>query len=84
MAKQPTPYEQGRADGVWTRSRVAEHGFSSVAECLAHYEATYDATVARLRASNNPDEAARQIEYWNGLIGAVRESLGALMVQEGA
>lgn len=80
--QQLTPYQQGQADGQWTHERVAESEFSSVAACLAHYEATYSETVAALRASNNPDEAARQIEYWNGLISAVRESLGALMVQE--
>lgn len=81
MGTELTPYEQGRADGVWTRERVVEHGFSSVAECLAHYEQSYSETVARLRESDNPDEAARQVEYWNGLISAVRESLGALIVQ---
>lgn len=78
-----TPYEQGRAEGQWTWERLDDSGFASVAECLAHYEASYEATVAAMRASGST-ASVRQIEYWNGLISAIRESLGALLLQEGA
>lgn len=82
QTEQLTPYEQGKVDGQWTRERVEMSGFETVAACLSHYEQLYTRTVAGLRESSNPDAAVIQIEYWSGLITAIRETLGAQLMQE--
>jgi hypothetical protein len=72
-----TPFEQGKKDGAWTEARITECGFSSAEECLAHQEKVYQEEVAalpRIRATN-PEYAAQQAEYLEGLITATRQSL---------
>jgi hypothetical protein len=71
------PYEQGKIDGTWTLERVLEDE-ATPAQILTRLEAQYLETIAHLQA--RPGEiATQQIEYWNGLIAAARESLQALM-----
>lgn len=72
-----TPYERGKIDGQWTDEQVAECGFSTRAECLAHQERVYQDemdTLSDLYATN-PAYAARHAEYMEGLIAGERESL---------
>lgn len=80
-----SPYEQGYRDGQWTREKVAASGLGTPDACLAIVEQMYQGELLRLAdiSTVNPAVASRHALYLDGSIRAARETLRALINQQG-